>query len=412
MSLLNKKKDEYLIYHYKVHEIYILFPDENYKVPSERLSMVTVICDYIGNLYPIVKMNLSMEKSLYDRIIKEKDRLQIKLNIRKYYRNNTKEKKSIYEQHINEVFMLILDDTDNQLDFASHKEEFPNGDKDQLNALTTTVELFLFKKSFITSNATLMNRTLKDHKVDQGVGYLLAKGGASNVLMPPIDNQTIYKELKIPPLKIAEALSFLDSYYGLYNTGTIMFFGFDRGYIIPFCRPSNAFSQGEKETVCIIVPRVGGSKLTDTLCSVKKYDDTTKLYVVADPNSFTPRDPSTTDSILTSSELTVIDNDSGDMTVAKDDKKGIAVKRGENVFYTEIYNAVKESNKGTISIAFKDCDFSIFTPNKNYQFLFEDTKMGKQYRGLYSLCSFDVTYAKEAKDLTAGATGVFRRHVK
>lgn len=410
MAIIDNKEDDYLIYKYKVHELYLLFNGENYKLENERLNDITIMDHYMENLYPVIKIDLSLEQSVYNRIIKEKDSLKVKLNIRKYYRKNSDDEKSLESNYINGVFTLILDDSINTIDTKAHDKEFPEGDKNEMNAITTMLELFLFKGDLIKSNTKLLNVVLKQANVSTAIAYLLTKIGAPKVLMTKPDNQEIYDEFKIPPLKIAKAFAFVDSYYGIYNTGAIIYFGLDRGYIIPFCKPSNAYESGEVDTVTIIVPNVG-SQITDNICTVKKYNDTSKNYLIADPSSFSPADRGVTGKVLNSEDVQVVQNDTGEVTKTKEKNKSTEILPSENPFYKQIYEATVKSNESVISISFKDGDFGVLTPNKKYQFIFEDTSLSKQYKGTYYLCQCDISFVKESKDLTAGAQCVFRRSV-
>lgn len=410
MAIINNKEDDYLIYKYKVQELYLLFSGENYKLESERLNGITIMDHFLDNLYPVIKIDLALEQSVYNRIIKEKDSLKVKLNIRKYYRRNSDDEKSLESNYINGVFTLILDDSVNTIDSSAHDKEYPEGDKNEMNAITNMMELFLFKGDLIKSNTTLLNVILKGANVSAAIGYLLSKVGASRILMTKPDNQEIYDELKIPPLKIAKAFAFVDSYYGIYNTGSIIYFGLDRGYIIPFCKPSNAYESGEVDTVTIIVPNIG-SQITDNICTVKKYNDTSKNYLIADPSSFSPANRGVTGKVLNAEDVEVVKNDTGEVSKSKEKNKTTEIIPSENPFYKQIYDATVKSNESVIVIAFKDGDFGVLTPNKKYQFIFEDTSLSKQYQGTYYLCQCDISFVKESKDLTAGAECVFRKSV-
>lgn len=410
MAIIDKKADDYFIYKYVVHEIYLLFSGENYKVENERLNSLTIMNRYMANLYPIMKIDLALEESVYNRIIKEKENLKVKLNIRKYYRKNTETEKSLESNFINDTFSLILDDNINTIDTNSHDLEYPEGDTGEMNAVQTTMELFLFKGDLIKSNTKMMNAILKEANVSAAVGFLLTKSKVNKILMTKPDNQEIYPELKIPPLNIAKALAFVDSYYGIYNTGTIVYFGLDRGYIIPFCKPSNALENGEVDTVCIIVPNVG-SNITDNICTLKKYNDTSKAYMIGDPSSFDPKNLGTTGTVLHAEDINVVENETGEIDKTKEKNKATEILPSENPFYKQIYEATTKSNEGAISISLKDGDFSVLTPNKKYQFIFEDTKLSKLYQGTYYLCQCDISLAKESKDFTAGASCLFRKSV-
>ena len=48
------------------------------------------------------------------------------------------------------------------------------------------------------------------------------------------DNNTVYKEFLLPPQSVLKNLQFIDTYYGIYRDGTMMYFGLDYTYIIPY----------------------------------------------------------------------------------------------------------------------------------------------------------------------------------
>lgn len=410
MSIIDKKADDYLIYRYTVNELYILFSDGAYKLENERLNSLSILDRYMENLYPITKIDLALEESVYNRIISEKDNLKIKLNVRKYYRKNSETEKSFESNYINGTFQLILDDSINTIDVNAHNLEYPEGDTGEMNSVQVTMELFLFKGDVIKANSKMVNAVLKETSVSAAIGYILTKSRVSNLLMSRPDNQKIYEELKLPPLNIAKELAFVDSYYGLYNTGSIIYFGLDRSYIIPFCKPSDAYERNEIDTVCIIVPEIG-SPITDNICSLKKYGDSSKAYFIADPESFDPKNLSTTGNVLHPEAINVVENETGEVTQSKEKNKATEILPSENPFYKEIYEATVKSNDAAISISLKDGDFSLLTPNKKYQFIFESTKLSKIYKGYYYLCQCDIAFVKEGIDFTAGAQCLFRKSV-
>ena len=145
MNLISSS-DVIHFYKYHLKEFYIIFSDGSYKVDNNRLCDITEMDAYLDNLYPILKVTVAFEPSIYYKLVKEKDTLKIKLNIQKYYRVNDKGDKSAYSKFISDTFQLILNDDDENLSKDIHDKEFPDGDENELNAITIKQELFLFKK--------------------------------------------------------------------------------------------------------------------------------------------------------------------------------------------------------------------------------------------------------------------------
>ena len=107
--------DEIHFYKYHLKELYIIFSDGPYKVDNNRLCDITEMENYLDDLYPIFKIRLTFEPSIYYKLIKEKDTLKIKINLQKYYRVNDKGEKSPFSKFISDTFELILDDDDENM---------------------------------------------------------------------------------------------------------------------------------------------------------------------------------------------------------------------------------------------------------------------------------------------------------
>jgi hypothetical protein len=412
MNLLDEK-DQIVFYKYRVKELYLLFEDENYKLNNSRLKDVIFIEDYIENLYPIFKVDIAVEKSVYMKIIKNKDTLKIKANIQKFYRIGDSSEKSVYYSYINDTFQLILDDDDDDLGKDAYEKEFPDGDEDKVDAIIVTMELFLFKKNTIKGSRTLLNKIFQKCTITNAIMYLLGRLGVTNVLMDKADNKTSYDELKLPPLTINEEFRFLDSYYGIHKHGTVTYFGLTRSYILRFYSTTNAYEKGEIEDVCFIIPKKGSS-VTDSYAMVDKAADKTKYYIIVDPDQFTPQTQSTTQSVLSAENITVVHSSSGEIEEDSSDEgdsnnKKIIVAHGVNPYYTKMYRNIIRSAESVIEVFVKDCDISVLEPNKHYSFLFEDTSLAKKYKGKYFLCKKEAILSKQGTEFECGATLTLRK---
>lgn len=411
MAIVDTKTDKFRIYRYAVNELYLLLPGENLKLDAERLNSLTVLEDFLGNMYPILKIDLALEQSTYNKIISNKAKLKVRIDLRKYYMEGTSTVHSPMQAHLSGAFSLILDDAVNTVDETAHNAEYPEGDFNEMNAVTTGMELFLFSGDLIKANTGIINAILKDCSVIDALGYALEQVGINkNIIMPPIDNSEIYPELVIPPLRISKAVSFLDSYYGIYRSGTVFYFGLTRNYILPYCKRCGALGPGEKECVNIVVPKTG-SDITDKQCTMFKASGGGEPYIIADGDSFLPANKDVTAKVLHAENVDIVDNELGAISKVRDKNKKVVIKPGENSFYRESYVSRVQAESVVITITVKDCDLEPFTPNKIYKFLFEDTSMTKQYNGVYHLVKMDQTFLKEESDLTGGATLTFHKSV-
>jgi hypothetical protein len=400
------------MYRYEVNKLCLVFEDGITELPSERLIAFYIEDNYLDNIYPVISIRLAMEQSVYNKIIANKSSMKIQLDLRKFWLNDDKQSlKSAKEAFMNETFDLILDDAVNTLTTSTHNLEFPEGDTNEMNALTTTLELYLFP-STVNNNTELINMVIKNTSVSDAVGKVLKEAKITkNVVMAIPDNKNIISELVIPPLKLSKALGFIDSYYGIYSTGAIIYFGIDRSYIIPYCkRVPGALVDDEPECVNIVVPKMG-SEMTDKLCTVVRTSEPTTPYVIADQNTFNPQNQDVSAKVLYAADVQVVENQSSSVTKSSNKNKKVIVLPSENSFYKESYTARLNAVQTVLEVTLKDCDFTVFTPNKVYQFLFEDTTMMKQYQGKYHLVKYQLGITKEEDNLRGGAVCTFHKNV-
>ena len=211
-------------------------------------------------------------------------------------------------------------------------------------------------------------------------------------------------------MAIVENLVNLDSFYGIHSTGSIIYFGYDRGYILKFLTKQTSFSENEKETICFLVPKIGTYE-TDNICQLEKANDTEKVYIIVDPISFYPMNEEITDSAIDSESILVVDSNSRqiDRHTATTNNQAVFIKPGQNPYYSSIFNAYTQGRECVIEVSFQDVDVTNITPNKNYQFIFEDTQRNRDYAGTYimTFCSFG--FVKQGEEFTVGVNALFRR---
>lgn len=420
MAIIDPKVDMLYSYRYKINKVYIIFPisskydDTIVELPAHRVNSFVKLDNFIENVYPVICLNLSIEESLYERIIEFKTTVKFQIDMRKFYINQDTAEESMYMRHINKTFSLILDDAVNTVNKSIRDAEFTDGDTNELQGISRNEDFFLFAADVIRANTSLINGVLRNATPADAVSTILSAGAIrKNLIMPSVANTTVYPYLVIPPLRITRALSFIESYYGLFRTGSIIYFGMDRNYIIPYCIRSRAVARNEPETVNIVVPQLG-SALTDSIGSATKRSESNTPYVIADSQSFEPSEQDVTNQILYPIEIDVMDNEYGVLTTEKSSSaknKTIIINPGENPFYKESYELRKRAVSTVITISVKNCDLSLFTPNKVYQFLFEDIKLMRRYKGKYHLVNIDIGYAKVSDVLEGGATMTFHRNV-
>ena len=418
-----KEGDRFLKWKYRVSEIYLLFPNEEpVQLPTERLVSMSIMHDYENNFFPLFRIELVLESDRYYKILQNKETMQFKLRIQKYYREIGKKKESILRDFINDTFDLILDDDDYDLD-SGFKEEQAGSDYSKLKkennndlfSADNRIEFFLFKSNTIRASKKIVNRILYNASVTDAISYIMSSTGIRNVLMAPADNQDTIQELVIPPLHALGALTFVDCYYGIYKSGSVLYFDLDRNYIFPYDGKCRCWEKNEIKQTSILIPKKNSTFSSD-MCTVDKSDSNTKTnYLVGNNSTISIKNNSVTYDILAGNDIESINLYSGDVsqgdskTITKsENNERVLPNRTENPYFNEIYMQQSTARSIVIQTNFGDYDVGYLKPNIIYNFIFEDTKLTIKYKGSYRMVRCTHMFVRDGRDFAISSDVMFK----
>lgn len=415
MGLIDET-DKFLQWRYQVTEFIILYANSQYEVPAERTSAISLTHDYEHNLFPILKWEIVLEPSVYYEIMKSKDTLKFKIRVQKYYRERGKTEKSLLRDYINSTFSLIMDDDPNDYEENIKRNASIPSDKNDLRKTDNRIEFFLYKDETITAMKTNINKIISTSTVTGALSYVISKSGwAGKTLMSPSENTEIFDEMLIPPQNTLNAIQFIDSNFGIYKKGSIIYFGLDYGYILNYKGGCTAYLKDEIKDVCILVPEKTNSTDLDS-GMLQKREQQTRFYVIAPPKFVTPRNQSVSNDIINGNNATIINSSTSQIStvdsrsLGKGNKnKAIINNTSNNKWIGDTFAAQRSADSIVISIAVGDIDLEIINPNKKFVFIFEDTLLANKYKGIYIICSAVVKFIKDGADFSVNAELLFKR---
>lgn len=407
---LVEDSDKFLTYRYEVKDFYFTLKDSKTKMKGYKLKSLIIINDYIENVFPIIQLKVSIDYDTYYKIIRNKDNVKIRIRIQKYYTLPGKSEKSLNKDYLDTSFSLILDDDDEDLYADVRKKNNVEGqDSNDLKEQANEVEFYLFKSSLVKASKKRINKILEDCNVTNAIAIVMKRMGIKDLLMSKASNTEIYNMI-IPPLKATQALAYIDTFYGIHDVGSILFFGIERSYLLRYEGRCSAWEQGEIKTTTIIIPKAG-SMISENICSLKKDGDDTKYYLVGDYNTIEFQNQSVSNEVLTGEEIHIVNSsNSSEETTSNQSgtNKTIVVNRGVNKYFKSIYKKRKQSLKSVINVQFSDIDLDALTPNKKFNFVFEDSSLQSKYKGTYILVKTEIGLIRKDSHLSAVAKCVFR----
>ena len=410
------KNDKLRKWRYTVQQMDLKIPGKDtIKIEKDRIVELSIVENYEALYFPLIKLSVVLDDSVYYKIIKNKNKCKIYFRMDKYYITQDSTDKSLKREFINDNFDIIMDENNEDLN-ASIKEAENHSDytkvtKDDKNTIedrwSKKLDVYLFKSTVLDGLKKHINVILKDCTVTDAVAYLCYTAGLKNVLMTRADNITKYEEFLIPPSSIISAIQYIDNYFGIYKLGSLIYFGINTTYILSFTGKCTAWKKKEKKETAIIIPKSNNKSHSYSLGSLQKEDNKGISYIVADYKTINIENESISNNYIKGNDITEVKLSTGDIT----DNKSTAESKSSN-FTKTIENATANdmiastyTNQASmqsviIQVNTQDYDISAVAPNKKFSVLFEDTQYLKKYKGTYQLTSAYHTFLKEGEDFT------------
>jgi hypothetical protein len=274
-----------------------------------------------------------------------------------------------------------------------------------------TIELYLFKSASLDgTKSSNTNVILKNATVTDAMAYLASSAGLQNILMSPPDNTEKYEVLLIPPLSILKAFLYIDIYYGLYETGSLIYFGIDKTYIIKYTGGPTAYESEEESQLVITIPRTDNSFKSATLGQV---GDSSYL---GDFHTLDISNDSIANNYIAGNGSQFVDSYTGDVYYSTGNAFNkntnylrLLENKTENEYLNTMYTKQSESNSIVVTVNLQDIDVSKFTPNKMYKLSFEDSSIAGQYAGNFFLSYAKHSFINTGKAITVNTQLILKR---
>lgn len=412
-------------YRYTV-DVKLVFPKEGdgFDINNSLIKSLIISKNYNGDFAPVIQLSLSLPTNIYYRLIAEKLTANIQLHIQKYVYDETQAPDArvlpFKTDIVNDQFILIINDNMPFLDKDEYKQAAEinsvssSGGMTPLTTGGNEIKLYLYKKQDIINTKKIINTVIEKANMTDIITYLLSKSGIRHVLMAPLDNDKEYDEILLPPLTVIGNLKYLESQYGFYKKGAVVFFDVRRAYIVDRSHSCKAFATGEIQKTIFSIKNGSNADRFNTGSYFDKNDGTTYINVLFNNMQIT------TDSVIN-------DQIEGNKRISIDDANGLVntiepdiTTRGEGTYkvihnkYSNPYAITSEettlkSKEKTIAVSVPDIDIDAVTPNKEFRFKFEDNDIDKENGGEYQIVSSTFVFNSKGESYELASTHVFTK---
>ena len=408
MSLI-KDTDTYMQYRYVVSEFKAMIVSEIIEFDPGKIRYLSMEKDYEHDLFPILRIVVITTQARYRHILQNKDTVKFKFRLQKYSRMlhdpNTESMKSDY---INGTYVIFTDDKTPDLseNVVKLKAKTDDVEGEYLPQDDYEAEFYLFREDFVKNARTLCHGIMRCN-LETAVAWLCTKAGINKLLMAKMDNRNSYDPLIIPEQSFIDCINFLDNWYGFYKNGSIIFFDFDAFYLLNYTSKTTTWKPGEVTEGIIFVLDETISEEQYSMQLIRQGD--TKHYVTTGHNFVDVMDTTSVQDVLGGSNIEVIDASSSSTSTGSSGGKNTKVMRtSQPTFETTIYTARMKTNKKVINVALGSIDLDIVSPNKKFNFVFENTKLNSTYGGWYKMMKIVTTFTKEGDYFTISNAATFK----
>lgn len=372
----------------------------DFQIEPQYITEVLIEKDFDNMVYPYFEITVSLPPSTYRDMRRQNTEVRCFFELQVASVPNemnarTPEEQLIFDTVLQDTFYVFLADNTPELqsNFTKTYESSVGLETDEYGAGDmVTTRFLLYNEEYLFRGRTIVNGVLEDATLLDSVLYVLTKAKLRKILISPPDNETVYKQMILPPISASEQLLRLTADYAMYEVGSSVFLDFDRGYILDNFNACTCWEPNEIKQVYIL-----SAENSDDMTSMNTgyYEDPSrKFYVV---NVEAGRVSFSNGSLLadqtSGTDVVSVDTMTGNVSNVNSHAKTANLGNTTQVVVSntgeDTSAAMAHTLKNTSRIAtanFTNVNFDIFKPNKEYIFSFDSADF-EEYMGSYHIVS-------------------------
>ena len=391
---------------FTVETFRLMFSDgKTFDITPNTVSRVQVEKDFRSSFFPIIRVDFSTDVITYFRMIKDKEKLNVQFRMDYYPYTADEERDKKIRTWFNEKFAVFMEDDLPKLQAATHalhKEETgtvgSDKDKDSSASKNMSVSVYLFMEKHLNWAYSSYSNVVSAANMTDIVGKLL-EGVGTPILMTPLDNNKVYKEVMLPAITRISSIKYLESVFGFYKHGSVIFFDLTDAYFLSKETACTAWKAGENKRIVFNVRESDdGDRFTDGSKLVSKEDT---VYINVNPSKISAEAPSIFNNFLLGNKVDSLDTTKSSPITSytgKTKQRGNAFTKTLHNKFSNPYAAQErahdlEKQNRVITFYLSMANHHWFVPNKEFVMNFEDQIVQKEYGGKYNLNNLMITFA-------------------
>lgn len=404
---------------YSIDEVILIYSDNtSEKIKPMNVSSINIEKDFDLDFFPIFNLNLTVTQDTYKKVTVDK-KAKIRLTINKFFVKSAKDEiptgPKYMEPVISKVFYLMTNEADNSHMTKVSDEAAEVKGTDKKTDYNTPLSLYLYDEKFLDINNVPESYIYSDTDPLTAVVHMCSQLRVEKMLVSEPDNPNKQPQIIIPAAKFKKAIHDLETVYGIYDCGSVLYYDFDHLYYISRDIVGNqALLENESNMVNIQFNEVNDG---DDMIGGGYLDKSKNRYFINASRYPTIYNTGSYTQEATFTNIKSINTESGDSSDTSIELDGRDIKNtriidnkynNPHIIKSSAY-ILKESNF-ILGVELLDVDISYLTPNKRYtmKFNFKDMKNALRYDGNYRLGKITTSLAKSGTehyfDLKAACT--------
>lgn len=428
---MNKDDIELKFCKYKFAKFDLIIPDEDepYSLDTAHVGNWTIEKDYENYYFPYFEVRCIVPDSIYSKVMESSENVYVDIRIEFAYFDDMTESDPAemlysYNKLLEDRFYAFIANrspklTDALLGEKNKDDENEEGTYSQYSYDNKkSLVMGLYRVDHIFKTNQIVNGVLSQCTAADAIVWVLNKLESNRVIMSPNFDSTKYDQLIIPPLTGPQTIVHIANNYGLYETGTIVFFDYDRIFVIDKSLTCNAYTSGEHNTVYLTsFPNSSAHWVMSS--GYYENDDEGYLVVNIIGNSISITNQSMLNDQLVGGNIIAIDSNTGetesiysDVTVSEEamSQQGlynrvVVIDEGSNLSLQGAKEVMEQSQK-VMNITVENVNIQAFEPNKDFIFT-TDNENYIEYQGHYRMTNMSAVFTKESEFYTVMCTASF-----
>lgn len=206
-------------------------------IPCSDIVSLSIIHNFDTATFPIIRLRLYSDLSVMENLTSCPDdiRVCINLNANMYnMSNNENDKSPVPVGPASNLTFSLKGYIENKNTPTSVMDQYDHGiikDQDLNVVRKVPIELYCYNDQQIHFMRSKAISIFKDMSLTTVIKTMFRNQGSVDLNIDPIENQNKWNQVIIPNLNINEALSFLETMYGLYPKGAQVYGDIDKIYI-------------------------------------------------------------------------------------------------------------------------------------------------------------------------------------